>query len=73
MAYWYYAMCHNLKPFKLDNENPLFILYKKIHTFLNLPHVLVYIVEFYGNIRLAYNSIHMVKYLLTIDLIHTYN
>jgi hypothetical protein len=25
MAYWYYAMCHNLKPFKLDDENSLFI------------------------------------------------
>jgi len=62
MAYWYYVMCHNLKPFKLDNENPLFILYKKIHTFFNLTHVLVYIIEFYGNIRLAYNSIQMVKY-----------
>ncbi len=26
MAYWYYAMCHNLKPFKLDDEDPLSIL-----------------------------------------------
>ncbi len=25
MAYWYYAMCHNLKPFKLDDEDPLSI------------------------------------------------
>ncbi len=25
MAYWYYAMCHNLKPFKLNDEDPLFI------------------------------------------------
>ncbi len=25
MAYWYYAMCHNIKPFKLNNEDPLSI------------------------------------------------
>ncbi len=25
MAYWYYAMCHNLIPFKLDDEDLLFI------------------------------------------------
>ncbi len=25
MAYWYYAMYHNLKPFKLDDEDPLSI------------------------------------------------
>ncbi len=24
MAYWYYAMRHNIKPFKLDDEDPLF-------------------------------------------------
>jgi hypothetical protein len=23
MACWYYAMCHNLKPFELDDEDPL--------------------------------------------------
>ncbi len=22
VAYWYYAMCHNLKPLKIDNEYP---------------------------------------------------
>jgi hypothetical protein len=26
MAYWYYAMCHNLKPFKLNVDNPVSIL-----------------------------------------------
>jgi hypothetical protein len=25
MAYWYYVMCHNLKPLKIDNEDPPFI------------------------------------------------
>ncbi len=26
MAYWYYAMCHNLKPFKINNDDALSIL-----------------------------------------------
>ncbi len=26
MAYWYYAMCHNLKPIKLNDDDPLSIL-----------------------------------------------
>jgi hypothetical protein len=25
MAYWYYVMCPNLKPFKLDDADPLSI------------------------------------------------
>ncbi len=28
MAYWYYVMCHNLKPFTLDDEDPLSIILK---------------------------------------------
>jgi hypothetical protein len=26
MAYWYYAMFHSLKPFKLNDEDPLLLL-----------------------------------------------
>jgi hypothetical protein len=30
MAYWYYVMCHDLKPFKLNDEDPLSIILKII-------------------------------------------
>ncbi len=28
MNYWYYAMCHNLNPFKLEGEDPLSFSFK---------------------------------------------
>ncbi len=30
MAYWFYAMCHNLKPFKLDSGDPSSIFKTKV-------------------------------------------
>jgi hypothetical protein len=67
-------MCYNLKPFKLDDEDPLSILKTNLKKNLfQLPFIIVKIDDFYGNIRIAYNSIWMVKYLLTIDFIHICN
>jgi hypothetical protein len=41
MAYWYYAMCHNLKLLKIDNEDPLSIFKTKKSIFFHLPRVIM--------------------------------
>jgi hypothetical protein len=65
------AMCHNLKPFKLNDEDPL--SFYNLKNIFHLSRVIMYVADFYGNIWMAYNNIHMVEYLLTIDFIHTCN
>jgi hypothetical protein len=53
-----YAMCHNLKPYKIDNEDPLSICKtKKNSKLFHLPQVIMQIVDFYGNIKMGYNNI----------------
>ncbi len=39
MAYWYYAMCHNLKPFKLDDKDPSSIFKTIKKNLFQFPHV----------------------------------
>ncbi len=41
MAYWYYAMCHNPKPFKLEDKDPLSNFKTKLKNLFQLPHVIM--------------------------------
>jgi len=68
-----YAMCHNLISYKIDDEDPVSICKKKNSKLFHLPHIIMQIIDFYGNIKMAYNDMQMVKYLLTIDFMHTCN
>jgi hypothetical protein len=74
MAYLYYVVCHNLQPYKIDNEDPLFIFETFVfETFfichMSLCKLLIFMVIYEWHT----NNIWIVKYLLTIDFIHTCN
>ncbi len=41
MAYWHCVMCNNLKPLKIDDEDPPSILKQKIKKNLFICHMLL--------------------------------
>ncbi len=62
MTCGYYAKCHNLKPLKIDDEDPPSIFKTKFLNIFHLPHIIMYVADCYDNIQMAFNSIQMVKY-----------
>jgi len=74
MAYLYYATCHNLKKFKINNENPLSNFKTKFSQTFFICHMslckFVIFMVIYKWHTIVYKK---VKYLLTIDFIHICN
>ncbi len=74
LAYWYYVMCHNLKPLKINDENPPSISKTNIfQTFfichMSLCKLLTFVVIYKWHI-IIYGWWNI---LLVVDFIHTCN